>query len=141
MSTTISSKPSRGSPLNEGAMPDTATSSGRGGTRRPPRAKRLHLAKGYPRWFYIPAAVVFGVMFVVPTVLSLFYAFTRWTLFEHEWIGLDNFRQFFREPSLTKSLRNTIIYAVVTSGLKVVIGMALAVLVTSPTLHIKTTIR
>jgi raffinose/stachyose/melibiose transport system permease protein len=74
-------------------------------------------------------------------VLSLFYAFTRWTLFEYEWVGLKNFRQFFREPSLTKSLRNTVIYAVVTSGLKVVIGMGLAVLVTSPTLHIKTTIR
>ena len=42
-------------------------------------------------------------------------------LFDWEWIGLDNFRQFFREPALTKGLRNTIIYAVVTSGLKVVV--------------------
>jgi raffinose/stachyose/melibiose transport system permease protein len=80
-------------------------------------------------------------MFVVPTAISLFYAFTRWTLFEWEWIGLDNFRQFFREPALTKGLWNTIVYAVVTSGLKVVIGMALAVLCTSPKLHVTSAVR
>ena len=95
----------------------------------------------YPHWFYVPAAILFLVMFVVPTALSLFYAFTRWTLFDWEWIGLDNFRQFFREPSLTKSLRNTVIYAVTTSGLKVVIGMGLAVLCTSHKLHVKGTVR
>jgi raffinose/stachyose/melibiose transport system permease protein len=80
-------------------------------------------------------------MFVGPTALSLFYAFTRWTLFDWEWIGLENFRQFFREPALTNGLRNTIVYAVVTSGLKVVLGLALAVLVTSPRLHVKGTVR
>ena len=63
--------------------------------------------------------------------MAFFYSLTRWTLFDWEFIGLDNFRQFFREPALTNGLRNTFIYAVVTSGLKVVLGMALAMLVTS----------
>jgi raffinose/stachyose/melibiose transport system permease protein len=103
---------------------------------RPPKRGRH-----YPHWFYVPAGVLFLVMFVAPTALSLFYAFTRWTLFDWEWIGLDNFRQFFREPALTKSLRNTVVYAVTTSGLKVVIGMALAVLCTSNKLHVKGTVR
>ena len=105
------------------------------------RGRRLRTGRSYPHWFYVPAAVVFGIMFVWPTAISLFYAFTRWTLFEWEWIGLDNFRQFFREPSLTNGLRNTIVYAVVTSGLKVVIGMGLAVLCTSPKLHVQGTVR
>jgi raffinose/stachyose/melibiose transport system permease protein len=110
--------------------------------RTEPRApQRRSTTRSYPHWFYVPAAVVFGLMFVAPTAISLFYAFTRWTLFEWEWIGLANFRQFFREPALTKGLRNTLIYAVVTSGLKVVIGMALAVLCTSPKLHVKGAIR
>jgi raffinose/stachyose/melibiose transport system permease protein len=103
--------------------------------------QRLKTGRVYPHWFYIPAAVIFGLMFVAPTAISLFYAFTRWTLFEWEWIGLDNFRQFFREPSLTKGLRNTVVYAVVTSGLKVVIGMSLAVLCTSPKLHVQGAVR
>ena len=85
----------------------------------------------YSRWFYLPAAVIFGVFFLTPTVISFFFAFTRWTLFDWEWIGFENFRQFFKEPALTKGLRNTIIYAAVTSSLKVVLGLLLAVLLTS----------
>ncbi len=38
---------------------------------------------------------------------------------------------FFNEQALIIGLRNTLIYAVITSGLKVVIGMALALLLTS----------
>ena len=94
----------------------------------------------YPHWFYLPAGLVFAAMFVVPTAMAFFYSLTRWTLFDWEFIGLDNFRQFFREPALTNGLRNTVIYAVVTSGLKVVLGMALAMLVTSR-IRLKGTIR
>jgi raffinose/stachyose/melibiose transport system permease protein len=88
-------------------------------------------AQPYPYWFYLPAAVVFVGIFVIPTGMAFFYAFTRWTLFEWEFVGLENFRQFFRQPALSNGLRNTLIYAVVTSGLKVVLGLALGVLVTS----------
>ena len=95
------------------------------------RTARHNAASTYPHWFYIPAGVVFGVIFIIPTLLSFYYSLTRWTLFETEFIGLDNFFQFFREPSLTSGARNTIIYAIVTSGLKVVIGLLLATLLTS----------
>ncbi len=100
-----------------------------------PRVERpsLHpsIERSYPYWFYLPAAIVFGVLFVIPTVLAFYFSLTRWTLFDAEFIGLDNFIQFFREPALTSGLRNTIVYAVVTSGLKVVIGLLLATLLTT----------
>jgi len=85
----------------------------------------------YPYWFYLPAAVIFTVLFLVPTVASFFFSLTRWSLFDYQYIGLDNFVQFFSEPALVKGLTNTLIYAVVTSGLKVVLGMLLAILLTS----------
>jgi raffinose/stachyose/melibiose transport system permease protein len=85
----------------------------------------------YPFWFFLPAFAVFLVFFLVPTFSSFYYSFTRWTLFDSTWTGLDNFKQFFSEPALTSSLTHTLIYAVVTSGTKVVLGMALAVLLTS----------
>ena len=56
---------------------------------------------------------------------------TRWTLFETSFIGLDNFASFLRDPALVNCIRNTAIYAVVTSGLKVVLGLLLASLLTS----------
>jgi raffinose/stachyose/melibiose transport system permease protein len=85
----------------------------------------------YPNWFYIPAAIIYGALFLFPTIASLFFSLTRWTLFDAQFIGLDNFVQFFKEPFLVKGLVNTLIYGVVTSGLKVVLGMLLALLLTS----------
>ena len=85
----------------------------------------------YPRWFYLPAGILFVAVFVVPTVLSFYFSLTRWTLFETEFIGLDNFFQFFKEPALVSGARNTIVYAVVTSGLKVIIGLLLATFLTT----------
>ncbi|MFC5267260.1 carbohydrate ABC transporter permease [Kribbella qitaiheensis] len=85
----------------------------------------------YKYWFYLPAAVLYGVLFVVPTFASFYYSLTRWTLFDSKFIGLDNFRLFFSEPQLVKGFTNTLIYAFITSGSKVVLGLLLAVLLTS----------
>jgi raffinose/stachyose/melibiose transport system permease protein len=85
----------------------------------------------YPYWFYALPAIIYLVFFIVPTVASFYFSFTRWDLFTSTWIGLDNYRTFFEEQALITGLRNTLIYAVITSGLKVVIGMALALLLTS----------
>ena len=109
--------------VSERAMP-------RAGIARP-RSRRGAKKSPYPYWFYLPAFAVFFIFFLLPTFSSFYYSLTRWTLFDSEFIGLDNFRQFFDEPALTKGLTNTLIYAVTTSGLKVIFGMALAVLLTS----------
>jgi raffinose/stachyose/melibiose transport system permease protein len=85
----------------------------------------------YPYWFIAPAAVVYTALFLVPTVAGLYFCFTRWDLSTSEFIGLDNFRQFFSEPGLVGGLWNTLIYAVLTSGLKSVLGLLLAVYLTS----------
>jgi raffinose/stachyose/melibiose transport system permease protein len=99
--------------------------------RARPAAPRRSVRRTYSPLFYVPAGVIYVVIFVVPTAISFYFALTRWTLFDARFIGLDNFRQFFSEPSLRSSLRNTLIYAVVTSGLKVVLGLGLGVLLTS----------
>lgn len=84
----------------------------------------------YPSWFFLPAGVIFSVLFLVPTCTSFWYCFTRWDLVKAEYIGLENFRQFFSEPFLVQGLINTLIYAMVTSGLKTICGLGLAVLLT-----------
>ena len=66
----------------------------------------------YPLWFYLPAAVIYGVLFILPTLASFYFSLTRWTLFDIEFIGLDNFVQFFEEPMLFQGFVNTFIYGV-----------------------------
>ncbi len=85
----------------------------------------------YPYWFVLPAAVVFVTLFLVPTIASLWFSLTRWDLINAHFIGWDNYRQFFKEPFLVQGLVNTLIHAFVTSATKSVLGLLLAVLLTS----------
>lgn len=100
-------------------------------TSPPRRRTRSYLHRSYPLWYYLPAAVLFLVFFVVPTFASFFFSLTRWSLFDWEFIGLKNYAQFLSEPQMIGSLRNTVVYAFLTSGAKVVLGMALGLLLTS----------
>jgi raffinose/stachyose/melibiose transport system permease protein len=107
------------------AMTDTGTATAAASI---PALKRR---SAYPGWFFLPAAIIYGLLFLLPTFASLYFSLTRWNLFSSTFIGLDNFAQFLREPFLIKGLINTVFYAVITSGLKVVLGLLLAVLLTS----------
>src|SRR3954466_15726081 len=92
---------------------------------RAPRKKHAGIQSHYPFWFYLPAGVVYAVLFLVPTVIAFYFSLTRWGLFSQEVIGFDNFVQFFNEPALVKGLTNSLIYGVITSFLKVVLGLLL----------------
>ncbi len=94
-----------------------------------PRAKSL--LRSYPYWFYLPAGLLFVVFFLIPTAMSFYYSLTRWSLFDATFIGLDNYKTFLQDPQLKQAFRNTIIYAFLTSGFKVIIGLPLAMLLTS----------
>ncbi len=92
-----------------------------------PRRKRK---TPYRLWFFAPAGIIYCIFFLAPMFTSFYYSFTRWDLMTAEYIGLENFRQFFSEPFLVQGLVNTLIYAVTTSGAKTVLAMLLAVLLT-----------
>jgi len=95
------------------------------------RRRTTRTSKVYPGWFYLPAAVVYIVFFAVPTFASFYFSLTRWTIFSSHFVGLANFVEFFHDPQLVKGFIDTFVYAVLTSGLKVVIGMFLGILLTS----------
>jgi len=93
---------------------------------------RRKMKSFYPSWFYIPATALYVVFFAVPTFASFYFALTRWSLFATTFIGFDNFIEFFQDQQLFHSFINTFIYGFVTSAAKVVLGLALALLLTSP---------
>lgn len=81
--------------------------------------------KTYSYGLLLPAGIIYGILFLVPTAVSFFFSLTRWTLTDWNFIGLDNFKTFFSEPSLSIGFKNTLIYAVTTCGLKVILGLLL----------------
>lgn len=85
----------------------------------------------YSYYFLIPAGLIYFIFFLLPTIMSFFFSMTWWTLTDWKFIGLENFKTFLTEPSLNIGFKNTIIYAVVTCGLKVVLGLLLGVFLSS----------
>ena len=104
-------------------------------SRRKPTApagpRGTYTKHAYPLWFYVPGGAVYLTLFIVPTVAAFYFSLTRWDLVNAQFIGLANYARFFAEPALTQGLTNTLIYAGVTSAAKVVLGLLLAVLLTS----------
>ena len=82
-------------------------------------------------WFIAPLLAVFVVLFIIPMFISFFFSLTIWNLTDFRFMGLYNFKTFFSEYSLNIGIKNTLIYSISTSGLKVIIALAIAVLLTS----------
>lgn len=100
-------------------------------TTTPEVERRRRIKSFYPRWFYLPAAILYIGLFAIPTFASFYFSMTRWSLFTVEFTGIDNFVQFFQQPALVQSFTNTLVYAAVTTALKIVLGLALALFLTS----------
>ncbi len=87
--------------------------------------------KMYTYGFLLPAGIIYFIFYLLPTVMSFFFSMTRWTLTHWVFTGLENYRTFFSETALSIGFKNTLIYAVVTCGLKVVLGLFLGAFLTS----------
>jgi raffinose/stachyose/melibiose transport system permease protein len=88
--------------------------------------------KMYNQWFLAPLLLIYTVIFLIPMIISFFFSMTIWTLTDFRFVGLDNFKTFFSEYSLRIGVQNTLKYAILTCGFKVVFGLGLAVLLVSP---------
>lgn len=85
----------------------------------------------YPLLFILPAIVIFSVFFLIPIISSLYYSMTIWDLTSSRFIGLQNYKDFFTDNSLYSSLGHTLIYAFLTSALKVIIAFFIAIFLTT----------
>ena len=87
--------------------------------------------KLYSFWFAVPALVIFIIFFLIPVISSLYYSMTVWDFNSATFCGLDNFKMFFSENSLSSSVIHTLIYAFLTSGLKVILALFIAIFLCS----------
>src|ERR1041385_1793149 len=85
----------------------------------------------YPFYFVLAALVLYITFFIIPSVSGIAYAFTDWSSYSDEvnFVGLANFNEIFspREQYLSY-ISNTLSFTVYTSVLKLVLGLALALL-------------
>lgn len=83
--------------------------------------------KNYPLYFLIPGIAVFILFFIVPFFVALGYSFTNWNFRKADFVGLTNYIHILKDPSINIAFLNTFIFTIVTSVLKMILGLALAV--------------
>lgn len=87
----------------------------------------------YPWYFAAGAALVYFLLCFLPGVLGIGYSFTDWNNFTDEinFVGLENYKQIFEDNSeYLKYILNTVIFTIVTTAAKTIVGLALALLLT-----------
>jgi raffinose/stachyose/melibiose transport system permease protein len=74
------------------------------------RGRRRGGPRRVPLWWVLPALALIVAARYVPTVAGGWYAFTEWDGISAsaEYIGLDNFREIFRDPSARGALQHTL---------------------------------
>ncbi len=89
--------------------------------------------KRYPIWFAAGALILYTALFVIPGIIGIGYAFTDWSAYTDElhFVGLDNFKIIFSaDEKYGKIILNTLSFTAITTILKNVLGLAMAVLLT-----------
>lgn len=78
-----------------------------------------------------PAIILFGFVVLVPSIANTILSFAKWSGTDTlTFVGLDNYFRAFRDEIYLMAYRNTFVYILLTLVLEVVVGLALAGLVT-----------
>ncbi|WP_170236780.1 carbohydrate ABC transporter permease [Streptococcus hyovaginalis] len=93
-------------------------------------AKTKESIMGY--LFLSPAMVILGLFLFLPTLLSIYYAFTNYYLLTPgatTFIGLENFKKLFSDPLFMQSLKNIGQFVIFIIPLQLGLALSLALLV------------
>ncbi len=97
------------------------------------RRARTGALQPYRAWtpyaFLLPALTILGVFVLAAMVQVLYYSFTRYTAFRGpDWVGTDNYRRVFGSALFWATLRNSLLYLLVTPVIMALsLGAALVV--------------
>ena len=93
----------------------------------------MNKKKVYPIYFVYGALAIYIVLFVIPSIIGIGYSFTDWSAYSNKlkFVGLDNFKLIFSsDENYMTIIANTLKFTFVTTILKNVFGLLLALLLT-----------
>ena len=88
----------------------------------------MQLKQVYKGRYVLPAFIIFFVLFLLPSIIGLFYSLTNWNSMSDtiRFVGLENYKKIFTDKAMWQVFGNNAFYAVMTSILKAVFGLLLA---------------
>lgn len=94
----------------------------------------MNKAKLYPWYFAIGAIAIYTLLSVLPGIIGIGYSFTDWSAYSKElhFVGLENFKEVFDGGGdYLVYIKNTLLFTVITTVFKTVLGLFLAVVLSS----------
>ena len=94
----------------------------------------MNKRKVYPGYFVLGALIIYLVFMVIPGLIGIGFSFTDWSAYTDElnFVGWENFKTIFSpEENYVKVISNTLVFTFVTTIIKNVFGLLLALLLTS----------
>ena len=87
--------------------------------------------------FAVPAILILGIFVYFPLIENFIYSFQSFTLSSatKEWVGVDNYRHLFSDKIILVSLKNNILYAVISIVIQVGFGLVLAAVLEDIAFH------
>ncbi len=92
--------------------------------------KRVLFRSAWLPWVLIaPQLLIIGIVFFLPAGQAILQSFQMEDAFgmSTEWVGLDNFKQLFDDPSYLESFQRTALFSVLVAGIGIVVSLALAI--------------
>ena len=96
--------------------------------------------KLYPWYFTSGALVIFFLLCFLPGIIGIMYSFTDWNNFTDkiDFVGLKNYTEVLKgKPEYRLYLWNTVTFTAVTTIMKTIVGLALALLLTQKVIKFK----
>ena len=82
--------------------------------------------------FLLPAVLIYLCFEVIPVIMSIYFSFNDWPGIQAiplKFVGLNNYKKLFSNGVFLQSLKNVLIYMVISVVLQVPIGFGLGLLI------------
>lgn len=80
--------------------------------------------------YILPSFILILTFSVIPIVMNVYFSFTKYNVIQApEWIGLANYTRMFKDHYIADSLKNTLVYTLVTVPLQTVGALVLAAVI------------
>lgn len=96
--------------------------------------KKSRQGSGYAPYVFMTPWMIGALLLTIgPMLVSLYLSFTDYNLFNSpNWIGIDNFKRMFTDRDFQDSAMVTLKYVLISSPLKLVLALAIALLLVRP---------
>ena len=92
----------------------------------------MNKKKVYPYWFLIIPLALYGVLFLLPSILGVFYSLTDWnarSMGEVNFVGLKNYIEIFTsDKNYLSGIGHTLMFTIVSNIVKLVPALFLAIM-------------